>query len=431
MNSMNELSELIKKATFMFVTNGIGKGAALVANIMMARMLGVEIYGEFTYVFSIILILSIFPKLGFDNSLLVFIPKNELEQKSHLSGELATLSIIITTVFACIMILVLKSNLLYFSEKLFGSICYSEQLAYQLPLIIGLSLIFVVPAVFQARKQMALYTLFFNVGRFGLFVILIPIFFIYNVNHLFIPVLSMDIALGLSITTAIWIAFKKGYLKRVRKKHISNYIRFVQFSFPFLLIGSVGLILDRLNVYMVGYYLDDRSVAIFNSASQIALITSFMLLAVNQVFAPMISTFHHISDYKKLNKIYGQINIGLTILSFGIMTLVYVFRDSIMGLFGAEFIEGTTALVILSGGQVFNAVSGPCGYILNMTGHHRVNLYINILMIGVVFFLNVILIPTLGYIGAAIAASMSLIIVNFMRMVFMYKFTGIIPFKIS
>jgi O-antigen/teichoic acid export membrane protein len=90
-------------------------------------------------------------------------------------------------------------------------------------------------------------------------------------------------------------------------------------------------------------------------------------------------------------------------------------------LFGKEFIAGTGVLYILLLGQLSNTFSGSLALILQMTGNEKV--FRNILTLGLIInvLLNIILIPRIGMIGAAIASAISLIVWNVLSLIYIKR----------
>jgi O-antigen/teichoic acid export membrane protein len=102
-----------------------------------------------------------------------------------------------------------------------------------------------------------------------------------------------------------------------------------------------------------------------------------------------------------------------------------IFPDIYLGIFGASFDTGATALTILALGQLVNAAAGPAGNVLIMTGHERAavrgmgaGLFAN-------FVLGILLIPPLGVTGGAIAFTSSLVLWNTVLMLLARSRVGI------
>lgn len=95
-------------------------------------------------------------------------------------------------------------------------------------------------------------------------------------------------------------------------------------------------------------------------------------------------------------------------MSLPILAVVLADPRGVIGaVYGAEYVEGTLPLAILTLGQLVNLGTGSSAYLLIMTGHQDTWLKIS----GSAFLLNLllnwILIPVLGATGAAVATAIA------------------------
>lgn len=87
--------------------------------------------------------------------------------------------------------------------------------------------------------------------------------------------------------------------------------------------------------------------------------------------------------------------------------------------------------VVLALGQLVNAATGPCGTVLNMSGRVAVNMADNLAALVLNMLLNLWLIPAYGIVGAALAWSVSLIVVNVARVLQVRALVGALPFTVG
>jgi O-antigen/teichoic acid export membrane protein len=76
----------------------------------------------------------------------------------------------------------------------------------------------------------------------------------------------------------------------------------------------------------------------------------------------------------------------------------------ILSLFGMDFDEGFPPLIVALAGLLIRASTGPVEYMLNMTGHHRDTMRVYGIAAAACVALNLLLIPMLGIVGAAVSA---------------------------
>jgi O-antigen/teichoic acid export membrane protein len=103
------------------------------------------------------------------------------------------------------------------------------------------------------------------------------------------------------------------------------------------------------------------------------------------------------------------------------------FSPHFLQLFGKSFVEGGSALRVLILGQIFNTAMGSVGLVLIMTGHDRAfagAITISTLLKG---SLLIYCVPLWGVLGAAIAATSSMVCVNIIGAAFVVRLLQINP----
>ncbi|MGL5943949.1 MAG: flippase [Waterburya sp.] len=192
-------------------------------------------------------------------------------------------------------------------------------------------------------------------------------------------------------------------------------------ALPFMFLGTVQLINSRIDIIMLGEIKDVRSVGIYTVILGITELTVFIHHAANSVLGPTIATLYSEGKLKQLEKIISKSILLVFSISLLIGITMIVSGKYLLLIFGSEFIPGYMAMNILIVGQMFNALTGPVGLLLNMTGHQ------NYTAIAVAFsavlniILNFILIPQWGINGAAVATAISLFVINIINIIFVHK----------
>ncbi len=85
--------------------------------------------------------------------------------------------------------------------------------------------------------------------------------------------------------------------------------------------------------------------------------------------------------------------------------------------------------MILALGAIVNAGTGTSGAVLDMTGHTGVKFINSTLSVGLGIGLNLLLIPPLGVVGAAIAAFGAVSLVNLLRLAEVLWLVGVGPYN--
>lgn len=204
-------------------------------------------------------------------------------------------------------------------------------------------------------------------------------------------------------------------------------------SFSFLSWGTVlasgGLI--WADTLLLGALSDSASVGVYNVATRLVNLAVFVMVPVNAAFAPQFAHLWHANLTEALHQAYAASSTWILRLSLPAFVILTIFPAQLLHLFGEGFSTGAHVTVILCVGQLVNAATGPCGTLLNMSGHNGVNMANNIVVLVLNIGLNLWLIPSHGMVGAAIAWSASLAIVNLSRLAQVHYYLGVMPFGIG
>jgi O-antigen/teichoic acid export membrane protein len=150
----------------------------------------------------------------------------------------------------------------------------------------------------------------------------------------------------------------------------------------------------------------------YGLVSRLARLLTIPIQSVNGVIVPTIRKHFNQNELKKLKELsLHAVKLIFWLTFFPAIILVF-FRKEIISLFDHQFEIATASLILLILGQVFNAITGPVGRILNMTDQHRSLMLITLFSTMVNIGLNLILIPLYALNGAAIATAFSILLNN-------------------
>lgn len=193
-------------------------------------------------------------------------------------------------------------------------------------------------------------------------------------------------------------------------------IKFSEFKNIFELSSWIAVSTAGLSAM---YYLDTlcltwlaglHAVAVYNIALPIMQIAqSFFVFPV--IFTPFVVEMWQNKDYAGIRRtcLIGSLLMFLTLPVF-LFVGIYFAPDIITLLFSAKFVAAAPAITILWCGMVFYSIAGFNISALNSGNRQKSVAYMVIFCVIINFVLNIILIPRLGYNGAAIATAASYVI---------------------
>jgi O-antigen/teichoic acid export membrane protein len=114
-------------------------------------------------------------------------------------------------------------------------------------------------------------------------------------------------------------------------------------------------------------------------------------------------------------------------LPFVITTIL--FAKPILGIFGEEFVSGVPVLIIVGLGLLVGASTRVSNSMITMTGHSRLT-FLNTgagLILNV--FFSLLLIPTRGIVGAALASAFTLTVISITRLLQVFWLNRLWPYN--
>jgi O-antigen/teichoic acid export membrane protein len=182
---------------------------------------------------------------------------------------------------------------------------------------------------------------------------------------------------------------------------------------PLAMITGLQMINNYADLIILGIFRSNEEVGIYRAVFQVALLVIFGLQAINQVLHPHFARLYLDGAHEKLQRLVTISSRAILGLALPPALLFIIFGDDVLRLiFGDPFLAGRPALAILVAGQLVNASLGSVGALLNMTGHERDTMNGMIVAMVVNVGLNLVLAPLYGMAGAAAATATSVLVWN-------------------
>ena len=378
-------------------------------NILLARKLGAENTGIFFLCFTVILIAVVLGRAGLDNVVLREIAKYKLANKLGKLKGIFLYSVMIVIIISALLGLLIFFTSDLISNKIFNLPEMANFLRLMSLIVVPYSLVFIIAAALKGLKKIPQATIIES--------LLIPSFsvsflFFFVADNNFEQFLNYYVVTFLA-TLLIAVYYWKRYTVFIKENaSVFSITKILDSSVPLLWVASLLFINSWADRIFLGIYSNPESVGVYSIAMKIAMLVSFVLVAVNSTSSSKFSEFYQSNSIKELSNYCTKSTNLMMLISFPILLLLLLFSNHILSVFGSEFIIGSTVVIILCFGQFINVATGSVGQILAMT--NREKLLRKSILIGMCtnILLNFFLVPKYGINGAAIATSFSWTISN-------------------
>ncbi len=191
-------------------------------------------------------------------------------------------------------------------------------------------------------------------------------------------------------------------------------------------LASSGL--TWADTILLGIYLSSGDVGVYNVATRVVVLASFVMIPITSSFAPRIAALHQQGRTETLRRTYAVATSWIVRLSLPGFIVIWLFPRDLLSIFGPGFATGAAVTVVLATGKFVDAGTGPCALMLNMSGRPAINMADNIMVLALNVAFNIWLIPIYGIIGSAVAWAIALALVNFARVIQVWQTLGMWPF---
>lgn len=390
------------------VVKVLGAGAGFVMQIVLARLLGVDAFGSYSFAWSVIVVTSLISRFGFDSYATRHIPEYIAKERWIRLRSLLFESILVPSVSAVVL-----------GGIVLGILVVSDRSA---------ELVTVPLAVVSASVVVLRTAYFVNEGILRGFkkpsVAPIPRMLIVRVGVIVGVVTTVALGYQLSAATAMFITAVAGILAvcvglLLVRDNIPDSVlevsaeltprRSAAQATPFLLFAGIGTLRQKTDRILLGALSGSEAVGLYEPSARLAALTIFSLGVVNLTISPFVADLYSRKSYTKLQRLLsaGALITGASAVLIG--CVLYYGDTFFLSIFGADYVGGSDALAILVVGNVASALAGPAAYLLMMTNQQSTAWRIDAVSAVGNLVLNIILIPPFDIAGAAVATACTLL----------------------
>lgn len=204
-------------------------------------------------------------------------------------------------------------------------------------------------------------------------------------------------------------------------------VHFLKTGLSFFTLEFTKLLITSAPAIVLGIVASSRETGLFALAWRVALIVNLLIAGVTGMAAPKFAALHVRGDVRGLERSAAQ-SIGLVLcLALPAAVCMLVFPQHVLALFGHGYEAGAGALRVLAVGQIVAACFTAMPELLGITAHtsalYRINLYsVGVLLVGLA-----VLAPLGGSVGAAAATSLALAVNGVFAALAAYRLLGVLP----
>jgi len=434
---MTEKKEHRKDMDFILRSSGSAGAGKLVdilvryvTSVALTRILGAKVMGVFVLGRAVVWIVATISQLGMGlgavRQIAFFTARNETNKV----GQTIRLSLLV-----CGIISTFAAIILFFTGDFIALVLFKKPelaqplkfLIFSIPLI-SLSFIFldILRGLKKINQRVAIENYFLPLSN----LLMIAVF--YLLGFRLEGVIAAFLLSNFFSLAALGLIHRKR-LKMSARSRLQKAVtlNFFKFSMPLMFVKILGELKIRGDILLLGLLSTTSNVGIFFIAYRLAAVISIPWQAANMIVAPMVSGYFAQGDIKSIEYNYKNITKLIFITGMFFWGFLFIFSTELLSIFGEEFKNGSTVVLLVCLGQVLKTLVGHAGPMLAMIGKPSLNLVTTLIALISMAILNVVLIPRFGIIGAGVANLAGMTIACFLELYFLYRFLKIHPFRMD
>ncbi|MCZ6703701.1 MAG: oligosaccharide flippase family protein [Ignavibacteria bacterium] len=378
--------------------------------MIMTRYVSKEEFGIYVLIIVAINFFNLLGGLGLELTMVKSIASENSDERKYILYPVLLLRTITLVILSVILLLAGNLFLGYFDESLIKFIPF---IAILLILANFRDLFY---SLLQGLKR------FFNYAAINIVSALLRLALVlsaalwYKLDIAILIYIELIIA-GTSVLLQVFsIPFKELLNKPPNKDH---YKKIINFSFPLYINNMITFFNGRINIVIIGIYLNSASIALFNVAGRIPIALKRLLKSFILVYFPNLSVLFSKNDKKNAIELISK-SLGIySVLMMYLVLFAFFFKEEIITLvFSARYAESSMTFAFLIFNIYLRGLADLMGYSFIPAGYPKIAAIVN--SVGGVESIScsILFIPIWGFIGAAYA----LIIMNIISMIMYYIF---------
>lgn len=421
----SEKRNLARGGALSFLGSGLSAVLGFVLTVFLARSLGdagVGVVMQAMSVFSIALALS---KFGMDSTAIWIMPRLVISQGRSIPGVLTQMICIVlaVSVAALAILQVATPRVWAGSPEVVDAI---RAVAWFLPA--GAVMLLLVAAL-RALGNVRTYVL---LGNIALPTLRLPAAIVAVWLGASLTIISLVWAAPVVLVLVIAAIVLLRYLTphRLGERPPRDWGRLTQilrFALPRTASAGMEQAIIWLGVLLVGVLAGSAAAGVYGGASRFVQAGLIIDSAIRVVVSPRFSAMLHIRDKAGVQDLYATAAVWLVLFATPLYLVLAFFAPTALSILGPEFGPGASSLIVLCAGAIVTFLAGNIHSVLLMSGRSGWAALNKLVVLAITVVGSIILIPRIGFLGAAITWAVSMAVDAALAVVQVRKFVGITP----
>jgi O-antigen/teichoic acid export membrane protein len=204
--------------------------------------------------------------------------------------------------------------------------------------------------------------------------------------------------------------------------------RFWTYTGPRAVTTVVQLALQRLDIILVAVLVGPAEAAVYTAATRFLVVGQSVATAVSTAAQPALAGLLAGDDRASARTVYQGATAWIVLLTWPVYLLSATFADPMLAAFGAGYTGGRPVVLVLAGAMLVATACGMVTMLLNMAGRTAWTLGNSLAALAVMVAVDLLLIPRLGILGAALGWAAAIVLTNVLALAQLWPTLRLHPF---
>ena len=218
---------------------------------------------------------------------------------------------------------------------------------------------------------------------------------------------------------------------RFRDLSIAEYKEMIHFSWYHFLLVITITIMSIMDILLIPFY-DHKGLSAVAVYGVAVFIISFLQIPYKAMststYAVLAQAFNN-KDIAKAKDIFTRSSLNILIATTAISLLIWCNLGAVVGIIKNDYHDVIPVFSILLIGRFIDLSTGVNDTVLTITNYYKFNVYLSAVLVAVLYLLIRYLVPTYGITGAAWATTITLIIFNIAKYLFVWAKLDMQPYS--
>ena len=209
-----------------------------------------------------------------------------------------------------------------------------------------------------------------------------------------------------------WLSRLQRHLPAPERPSRGTWREFWSFTWPRAVNSLAQIALQRLDIVLIAVLIGPAEAAVYTAATRFLVVGQLSSTAVSSAAQPRLAGLLAVDDRRSAGTVYRSATAWIVLLTWPLYLLCAVFADVVLSVFGAGYEDGRPVVLVLTAAMLVATACGMVDMLLNMAGRTTMTLVNSVVAVCVMVGLDLVLIPAMGILGAAVGWAAAIVVNN-------------------